>query len=299
MAATRHLRADGVDIGRSLWQYSLWPTDPTSSRQSGRFVRACLTPEGPGTLAISHNQSGDIEVDGFGPGRDWLIESAPGLLGLLDDPSEFRPVHPLIRRIWHEHPGVRLPKSGLIWQELLMQIVGQRISTAEAAQQWTRLVRLLGEPAPGPFGLTLPPTPSALVGTAYWELHRLDIERKRADALTAAARAATALEAAAGMAAGDAIDRICAVRGLGPWSATFTVTLSHGDPDVVVVGDYGMPCLVTWNLSGRSLRDDSVMLELLEPERPQRGRVVQLLFAGASMPPRRAPRQRFSRISRL
>ena len=45
-----------------------------------------------------------------------------------------------------------------------------------------------------------------------------------------------------------------------------------GDPDTVVVGDYGLPALVAWNLAGERTADDARMLELLEPERPHRAR---------------------------
>ena len=34
--------------------------------------------------------------------------------------------------------------------------------------------------------------------------------------------------------------------GIGAWTATATVLASHGDPDVIVLLDYGMPTLVSY-----------------------------------------------------
>ena len=58
-----------------------------------------------------------------------------------------------------------------------------------------------------------------------------------------------------------------------------------GDDDAVPVGDYHFPHTVSWNLAGEPRGDDARMLELLEPYRPQRGRVLRLLgLAGKRAP---------------
>jgi 3-methyladenine DNA glycosylase/8-oxoguanine DNA glycosylase len=63
-----------------------------------------------------------------------------------------------------------------------------------------------------------------------------------------------------------------------------------GDPDAVSVGDYHLPHVVAWALAGEPRGDDERMLELLEPFRGQRGRVIRLLVRGVGGPARRAPR---------
>jgi len=62
-----------------------------------------------------------------------------------------------------------------------------------------------------------------------------------------------------------------------------------GDADAVSVGDYHLAGLVGWSLSGVKT-DDAAMLELLEPYRPHRQRVIRLLEIGGTYPPRRGPR---------
>ena len=67
--------------------------------------------------------------------------------------------------------------------------------------------------------------------------------------------------------------------------------LTFGDPDLVTVGDYHLPNVVAYALAGQARADDARMLELLEPFRPHRARVVQLLIAGGWRAPRYGPRQ--------
>jgi 3-methyladenine DNA glycosylase/8-oxoguanine DNA glycosylase len=65
-----------------------------------------------------------------------------------------------------------------------------------------------------------------------------------------------------------------------------------GERDTVIVGDDGIPSMVGWLLAREAGADDARMIELLEPYRPHRYRVVRLAFAGQVRPPRRHPRGR-------
>jgi 3-methyladenine DNA glycosylase/8-oxoguanine DNA glycosylase len=73
------------------------------------------------------------------------------------------------------------------------------------------------------------------------------------------------------------------------WTAAEVAQRAVGCPDSVSVGDYHLKNLVGWSLAGRKT-DDAGMLELLEPWRGHRQRVVRLLEIGGSMPPKRGPR---------
>ena len=80
--------------------------------------------------------------------------------------------------------------------------------------------------------------------------------------------------------------------GIGPWTAAEVGIRAFGDPDAVSVGDFHLPSMVTWALAGEPRGTDERMLELLEPYRGQRGRVLRLLelTGGGGGPPRRGPR---------
>lgn len=56
------------------------------------------------------------------------------------------------------------------------------------------------------------------------------------------------------------------------------------------MGDYHLPNLAAWHLAGEPRGTDERMLELLEPFRPHRGRVLRLLQRGAGGAPRYGPR---------
>jgi 3-methyladenine DNA glycosylase/8-oxoguanine DNA glycosylase len=83
--------------------------------------------------------------------------------------------------------------------------------------------------------------------------------------------------------------RLRSVPGIGVWTAAEVVQRTFGDPDTVSYGDFHLKNLVGWSLAGRKTDDDG-MLELLEPWRGHRQRVVRLLEIGGSMPPRHGPR---------
>ena len=74
------------------------------------------------------------------------------------------------------------------------------------------------------------------------------------------------------------------------WTAAETAQRAFGDPDALSVGDYHIPKMIGWTLLGHPIVD-AEMVELLEPMRPHRHRVVRLLEAsGLAYEPRRGAR---------
>jgi 3-methyladenine DNA glycosylase/8-oxoguanine DNA glycosylase len=88
----------------------------------------------------------------------------------------------------------------------------------------------------------------------------------------------------------DAYRILRAFPGVGQWTVAEVGQRVYGDPDAVSVGDFHIPSLVSWALAGEPRADDARMLELLEPYRGQRARVVRLLEASGIQPPRYGPR---------
>jgi 3-methyladenine DNA glycosylase/8-oxoguanine DNA glycosylase len=87
----------------------------------------------------------------------------------------------------------------------------------------------------------------------------------------------------------DAARRLFAVPGIGAWTVAEIAQRALGDADAVSVGDYHLSQFVGWALAGRPVDDDG-MLELLEPWRPHRYRVVRLLECSGFAKPRFGPR---------
>jgi 3-methyladenine DNA glycosylase/8-oxoguanine DNA glycosylase len=170
-------------------------------------------------------------------------------------------------------------------------VLEQKVTGLEAHRTWRELLRLAGEPAPGPApaGMRVLPSPERVLAVTDWQWHACGLDGARRRALRAVASVASRLEADAHDDCADLRRRLQSVPGIGVWTAAEVAQRAVGCPDSVSVGDYHLKNLVGWSLAGRKT-DDAGMLELLEPFRGHRQRVVRLLEVGGSMPPKRGPR---------
>jgi 3-methyladenine DNA glycosylase/8-oxoguanine DNA glycosylase len=283
--------------------------DPTTRIGAHEFVQATLTPDGPGTLRLRWRRDpappaeAGLEVDAWGPGAGWLVDRVPALVGDHDAPVQFADGHPAVRRALEITRTSRIGASGNLYHLLLPTVLAQRITAGEAMRQWARLCYRLGDPAPGPpdvvAGLKLPPAPETLVRRPAWWFHPLGIEAKRARTLGEVARHAHSSWRWATDGGDVAAAKLALIPGVGPWTAGSVLGPALGDPDAVAVGDYHFPHAVAWALAGEPRADDDRMLELLEPYRGQRGRVLAALLRVHGGAPAFGPRQRIVPISRL
>ena len=303
---SRTIHTGEIDLVNTLQMIGIYGSDPTFRKGPGHFAKAVLTPTGPGTLRLTWAGDGEVLAHAWGAGAEWLVERAPHWVGSTDDVTGFDPtLNARVADLWRRHPGLRLPASGVIWQELALVLLGQRVTTGEAARSWNRMCRAWGEPAPGPCDLILPPEPKVIAGLHYTDLHAINVERRRAEAILLAAKRSDRLEDAATMPIDDAITRLSALPGLGIWTATATTLASHGHPDTVLLRDYGMPTLVNYAFTGDATHldpdrgGDEIMCAHLEPWRGHRQRIIRLLFAARITAPRRGARQRNPDIRRL
>src|SRR5207237_9037101 len=111
-----------------------------------------------------------------------------------------RATNRLVMERHRHHPGLRLGRTDLVFEALLPTILEQKVPGVEAWASYARLVRALGEPAPGSAGLLLPPSPRRLLATPYWAVHRFGIDRPRFGLIQSAAARASLLESTASLA---------------------------------------------------------------------------------------------------
>jgi 3-methyladenine DNA glycosylase/8-oxoguanine DNA glycosylase len=266
--------------------------DPAFRRDSdGTVRRACRTPEGSATLRVrSHARLATVEAVAWGPGADWVLDRLPRLLGAADDPSGFRPDHPLLREAARRYSGWRVPSTGLVFEALLAAVIEQKVTGREAWLGWRRLLRRYGETAPGPYSeMRVPPAPETVRMIPSWQWLRLPIDPARSRTCVTAARVAGSLERTVGLSAQEADRRLRSVPGIGVWTAAEVRQRAHGDSDAVSFGDYHVAQDVGWALTGEPL-DDARLAELLEPYRPHRYRVQRLVELSGIQRPRRGAR---------
>jgi 3-methyladenine DNA glycosylase/8-oxoguanine DNA glycosylase len=267
---------------------------PSLRFESGASVwHALHTAGGPATLHISMQGLREVSASAWGPGAAAALDRLPALLGEDDDDSGFVPHHRIVARLHQRLRGMRMPRTGAVFDALVPAVLAQRVTSTEAHTATVRLHHLAGEPAPGPASvrLRLPPTPRRLAALPSWDYHRAGVERQRADTVRRAARIAGRLEEAVSMPRDAAMARLQSIPGIGPWTAASVAMVAFGDADAIPVGDYNLPHMVSWVLAGESRGDDARMLELLEPYRGHRARVARLLLAGGLRQPRHGPRR--------
>lgn len=281
-------------IRLNLAWYRTGRGDPTTWLGDGVMVRGVLTPDGPATVRLDWSAPRrGLAIDAWGPGADWAAATAPGMTALGKAVQPLPDDYPLVTRAAHLRPGFAAGASGDLYHALLPTVIGQRITAGEAVRQWARLTRQLGEAAPGPFaGLLLPPDPGRLARMPTWWFHPIGIEVKRARTLVAVARVASRLWEWVSLGPEGAADKLLLIPGVGPWTTGMVRGPVFGDDDAVPVGDLHFPNTVSWNLAGEARGDDARMLELLEPYRPQRGRVLRLIGLAGRRPPAFGPRRR-------
>lgn len=271
------------------WFAILGPGGNTTKVADDVFRLAARNSVGAVQLALRMDGT-DLIAQAWGPGAAAELEAVPRLMGFDDDPDSLIRAGGLVSELAKRNRGLRLGSTGRVFDVLAPTILGQRVTSGGAKTSYRSLVNARGEPAPGPEGLKLPPHPGELADLGYEELHRHGIERSRAVILREAARRSRRMEEIIDMDRSAAYARLEAIRGIGPWTSGHVMGVAWGDRDAVPIGDFHLPNTVSWLLAGEPRATDERMLELLEPYRPQRRRVVVLLKRAHAGAPKYGPK---------
>ena len=314
--ARASLRFDGpLDLAATLRPLGTPFGDPTLRATDTEAVRTTRTPDGPATLHVAIAAPGLVEARAFGPGAPWILARAADLLGVStwgQTPNVNFPALPptcdrratstwgltpdvnlRVRELGRRASRLRLARSQRVFELLVPIVLEQLVSGAEASRAFARLVRRFSEPAPGPFDdLWLPLGAAEIRAIPLAAFPACGALPRQGRTLHELARRATRVEEAAAMDVADADRRLLAFPGVGLWTARSAMLRGLGFADAVPLGDYHLPRIVALNLTGHDEphADDARMLELLEPWRGERGRLVAWIATAGAMPARRGPR---------
>jgi 3-methyladenine DNA glycosylase/8-oxoguanine DNA glycosylase len=282
-----------ASFGHTLAPLRRGPRDPCFQLPGdGTIWRTSLLATGPVAARISRAAPDAAHCVAWGAGAEEFVETLPVMLGVEDDACDFVPRDPTVAAALRRVPHLRLGRTGQVLEALIPAIIEQRVPGADAFRSWRVLVSKYGTPAPGPApaGMRVPPSAQVWRNIPSWEFHLANVDPRRAQTLVTCARRAASLERLASRPAAQAREALTSLPGVGEWTAAETAQRAFGDADALSVGDYHIPKMIGWTLLGRPV-DDAVMLELLEPMRPHRHRVVRLLeVSGLAYEPRRGAR---------
>src|ERR1700733_1293721 len=258
----------------------------------GAIWRTTLLRSGSVTARISRAASNTVDCTAWGSGAEEFLDALPAMLGADDDASDLAPTDPTVAAAHRRVPHLRIGRTGQVLEALIPAVIEQRVPGADAFRSWRRLVTKFGTPAPGPAParMRVPPSAEAWRHIPSWEFHRANVDPGRARTVVSCAQRASSLERLVSWPAAQARDALTSLPGVGVWTAAETAQRAFGDPDALSVGDYHIAKMIGWTLLGHPIVD-AEMVELLEPMRPPRHRVVRLLEAsGLAYEPRRGAR---------
>ncbi len=154
--------------------------------------------------------------------------------------------------------GMRLPGSLDGFELMVRAVLGQQVTVAGARTLAQRLVERLGQPVatPWPDVRRSFPDPAVVAGLPVATLAELGIIRSRAGAIIALAQAWPRLRdtLVGGASPEPLIAALCALPGIGPWTAHYIAMRALGWPDAWPPGDVAVLKALKLGLGGESAR---------------------------------------------
>lgn len=168
-------------------------------------------------------------------------------------------------------PGLRLPASLDAFEVAVRAVLGQQVTVAAARTLARRLVERFGEPLTTPWNDVSRafPSPTALAAAAVEQIAELGIIRTRAGAIQALARAWPEIaELLAPRARAEPlIERLCALPGIGPWTAHYIAMRALGWPDAFPPNDVAVLKAVRQLFETNTQREAEVHAQAWQPWR--------------------------------
>ncbi|HEX4321321.1 MAG TPA: hypothetical protein VHZ52_10480 [Acidobacteriaceae bacterium] len=264
-----------MHFSRTFSMQRLGPYDPTVDFSSDCFRKGFFY-RGE-TAAVEICRDGDsLAVAAFGKHADELLKVTVSGLQQDDCYSTFATEDSGVFRLHQMHPGLRLLRFPWLYEMTCSAILQQRIRTVDAMRDWRRITQRFG--ANAPLRLRAFPPPEVLAAVPQFELERMGIDVKRAKTLLRFAKEMRFVSLRPSMDFAQLRQTLLRVSGIGPWTAETVMGYGAGDTDAAIPGDLHLPRVVCYALAGEMQGTDERMIELLEPFRGHRFRIIRLLY---------------------
>lgn len=241
----------------------------------------------PGLLEVTPNLERNhlllrVELGDYG-GLMHVAEQARRMFDLGADPvavaerlDSDRRLHSLIEM----RPGLRLPGAWDPFELAVRAVLGQQVTVRGAATLAARLVREFGDPVTlsDPALTHLFPTPAALADA---DVSVIGMPKARAETIRALASAVRDGDLSLGFAADPrkVTDALCALPGIGEWTAQYIAMRAFGEPDAYPADDLGLRKALATNGRPATKREAE---QQAETWRPWRAYAVMHLWTGLS-----------------
>jgi AraC family transcriptional regulator of adaptative response / DNA-3-methyladenine glycosylase II len=180
-------------------------------------------------------------------------------------------------------PGLRVPGAWDPFELAMRAVLGQQITVAAARKLAGKLVAICGMPlSSGAPGLTHTFPSAARVADA--DLSGMGMPGARLRTLTAVAKAALAERDLFNTAVDleSAVARLCALPGIGDWTAQYIALRALHEPDAFPASDVGLLRAMDESLGKRATPDD--LLAMAQSWRPWRAYAAQHLWTADATP---------------
>lgn len=250
---------------------------------AGTYRRSIVVDGVAGTLELARGDADHLVLRADLPTR-LVLARARRIFALDADPREAAAVlsaDPVLAPLVAARPGLRVPGTWDPYETGVRAIVGQQVSVAGASTVTARIVARAGTPLDRPgLGLTHTfPAPDVLAGA---DLAGVGMPGARVAAVQAfaAAVASGELPLDGSLALDELIAATCAIRGLGPWTASY-LALRMGEADAFPAADLGLRRA----LSPVAPLSTAELAARAEAWRPWRGQAALRLWLGDEAAP--------------
>ncbi|WP_115935241.1 DNA-3-methyladenine glycosylase 2 family protein [Aestuariispira insulae] len=251
----------------------------------GRYHRAIQLEEKTGLVSVKHDPQRHQLIAEFSlPDITLLRPAIDRIRRLFDLDTDIGEItsqlgkDPHLSPLIKAYPGLRVPGAWDLFELSVRAVLGQQITVAAAATFAKRIVSHFGTSLDigDRHGITHTfPSPEIL---AKADLTSIGLTQRRSDTINGLARAFAEdqlkLEEAGDLA--DIHDRLCQLKGIGPWTAQYIALRALKEPDAFPESDLGLIRAIP---NGEERICPKDLLAMAENWRPWRAYAAQLLWS--------------------